>query len=83
MPAAIWEREDTGEAMPVLVTCYDTRVGTTPKEVSIIEKSHRDPVYKIAWLHGAARHPCGRPADEQSVRFQGWGLRAVTSVALW
>jgi dynein intermediate chain 2 len=35
-----------------LVSYFDTRKGETPVDSSIIEKSHRDPVYKIAWLHG-------------------------------
>ena len=37
--------------MSVLVSAYwDTRRGSQPVEVSSVEHSHRDPVYKIIWL---------------------------------
>mmetsp|Transcript_5082 Transcript_5082/g.7878 ORF Transcript_5082/g.7878 Transcript_5082/m.7878 type:complete len:595 (-) Transcript_5082:83-1867(-) len=33
-----------------LVAFWDTRKGSAPVETSPIEKSHRDPVYDVAWL---------------------------------
>lgn len=37
--------------MAVFVLAYwDTRRGSQPVELSSVEQSHRDPVYKIIWL---------------------------------
>ena len=58
-----------------LVNCFDTRTGETPKDSSIIEKSHRDPVYKIAWLQG--KHPfecCSTSTDGQVL---WWDVRKL------
>lgn len=58
-----------------LVSCFDTRTGEVPKETSIIEKSHRDPVYKIAWLAG--KHPfecCSTSTDGQVL---WWDVRKL------
>jgi dynein intermediate chain 2 len=30
--------------------CWDTRKGPYPVDSSTIEKSHRDPVYNVAWV---------------------------------
>ena len=58
-----------------LVSCFDTRTGETPKDTSIIENSHRDPVYKIAWLQG--KHPfecCSTSTDGQVL---WWDVRKL------
>ena len=52
-----------------LISCFDTRVGETPKDASIIEKSHRDPVYKVAWLQG--KHPSSAPRLRPTGRCSG------------
>ena len=33
-----------------LVACWDVRRGSQPTQTSAIANSHRDPVYKVAWL---------------------------------
>ena len=58
-----------------LVTCYDTRVGYTPKDVSIIEKSHRDPVYKITWLPGKTPFECASTSTDGQVLW--WDVRKL------
>ena len=39
-----------GGAYNGLIAWWDTRKGSAPCDCSSIEKSHRDPVYKIQWL---------------------------------
>ena len=41
-----------------LVAWWDTRKGNAPVESSPIEKSHRDPVYSIAWLQSKTGTEC-------------------------
>ena len=41
-----------------LVSFWDTRKGPTPVETSVIECSHRDPVYDISWLAGKTATDC-------------------------
>ena len=66
-----------------LVTCYDTRVGYTPKDVSIIEKSHRDPVHKIAWLAGKTPFECVSTSTDGQVLW--WDVRKLAEPieSLW
>ncbi|CAF3673894.1 unnamed protein product [Adineta steineri] len=51
----IWDIEYSSEPDYILTdffTCiFDTRKGNAPVEQSLIENSHRDPVYKTIWLH--------------------------------
>jgi dynein intermediate chain 2 len=59
-----------------LVSCFDTRTGENPKDQSIIETSHRDPVYKCAWLAG--KHPfdcCSTSTDGQVL---WWDVRKLS-----
>ena len=59
-----------------LVSCFDTRTGENPKDQSIIETSHRDPVYKTAWLAG--KHPfdcCSTSTDGQVL---WWDVRKLS-----
>eukprot|EP00964_Phaeocystis_antarctica_P036200 scaffold20673_cov66-Phaeocystis_antarctica.AAC.8 len=41
-----------------LVSFWDTRKGPNPVETSVIECSHRDPVYDICWLAGKTATDC-------------------------
>jgi len=58
-----------------LVSAFDTRVGETPKESSIIEKSHRDPVYKVAWLQGKTPFECASTSTDGQVLW--WDIRKL------
>mmetsp|Transcript_9026 Transcript_9026/g.20048 ORF Transcript_9026/g.20048 Transcript_9026/m.20048 type:complete len:325 (+) Transcript_9026:2-976(+) len=52
---------------------FDTRRGPTPAEISIIEKSHRDPVYDIAWLAGKTAYECASTSTDGQVLW--WDIR--------
>jgi len=56
-----------------LVSLFDTRKGTAPSEISIIENSHRDPVYDIAWLSGKTAYECFSTSTDGQVLF--WDIR--------
>eukprot|EP00326_Haptolina_ericina_P022351 CAMPEP_0181194490 /NCGR_PEP_ID=MMETSP1096-20121128/14368_1 /TAXON_ID=156174 ORGANISM="Chrysochromulina ericina, Strain CCMP281" /NCGR_SAMPLE_ID=MMETSP1096 /ASSEMBLY_ACC=CAM_ASM_000453 /LENGTH=548 /DNA_ID=CAMNT_0023284003 /DNA_START=121 /DNA_END=1767 /DNA_ORIENTATION=- len=56
-----------------LVSMFDTRKGTAPSEISIIENSHRDPVYDIAWLSGKTAYECFSTSTDGQVLF--WDIR--------
>merc|ERR1719353_2352570 len=58
-----------------LISAFDTRVGETPKDSSIIEKSHRDPVYKIAWLQGKTPFECASTSTDGQVLW--WDIRKL------
>ena len=58
-----------------LVSYYDTRKGETPVDTSIIEKSHRDPVYKIAWLSGKTAFECASTSTDGQVLW--WDIRRL------
>ena len=58
-----------------LVSAFDTRTGDGPKETSIIEKSHRDPVYKIAWLQGKTPFECASTSTDGQVLW--WDIRRL------
>jgi len=59
-----------------LVSYFDTRKGETPVDTSIIEKSHRDPVYKIAWLHGKTPNECASTSTDGQVLW--WDIRRLS-----
>ena len=59
-----------------LVSCFDTRTGETPKETSIIEKSHRDPVYRICWLQGKHPFECASTSTDGQVLW--WDVRKLS-----
>ncbi|KAL1522415.1 hypothetical protein AB1Y20_017405 [Prymnesium parvum] len=56
-----------------LISMFDTRKGPTPAEISIIEKSHRDPVYDIAWLAGKTAYECASTSTDGQVLW--WDIR--------
>ena len=58
-----------------LITCYDTRVGETPKDMSIIETSHRDPVYSITWMPGKTPFECVSTSTDAQVLW--WDVRKL------
>ena len=58
-----------------LVQVWDTRTGSAPKEQSIIEKSHRDPVYSIAWLSGKTATECASTSTDGQVLW--WDIRKL------
>lgn len=41
-----------------LISFWDLRKGSAPAEVSILEKSHHDPVYKVFWIQSRAGNEC-------------------------
>ena len=51
-----------------LVSFWDTRKGPTPVETSVIECSHRDPVYDISWLAGKTATDCVSTSTDGQVR---------------
>ena len=59
-----------------LVSYFDTRKGEAPADTSIIEKSHRDPVYKIAWLHGKTPNECASTSTDGQVLW--WDIRKLS-----
>ena len=60
---------------PGLITCYDTRVGESAKETSVIETSHRDPVYWISWLAGKSPFECVSTSTDAQVLW--WDVRKL------
>jgi dynein intermediate chain 2 len=58
-----------------LVSSYDTRVGSAPKDVSVIESSHRDPVFKIQWLPGKTPFECVSTSTDAQVLW--WDVRKL------
>jgi len=58
-----------------LVSYFDTRKGESPVDASIIEKSHRDPVFKIAWLHGKTPNECASTSTDGQVLW--WDIRRL------
>ena len=51
-----------------LINTFDTRKGSNPIEVSLIEKSHRDPVYDVEWLAGKTAYECASTSTDGQVR---------------
>jgi len=66
-----------------LITVYDTRIGAQPKDTSIIESSHRDPVYKLAWLAGKTPFECVSTSTDGQVLW--WDVRKLNEPieSLW
>ena len=58
-----------------LVSYFDTRKGEAPVDTSIIEKSHRDPVYKMAWLAGKTPTECASTSTDGQVLW--WDIRRL------
>mmetsp|Transcript_27229 Transcript_27229/g.69188 ORF Transcript_27229/g.69188 Transcript_27229/m.69188 type:complete len:565 (-) Transcript_27229:474-2168(-) len=58
-----------------LVSYFDTRKGETPVDTSIIEKSHRDPVYKVAWLTGKTPNELASTSTDGQVLW--WDIRRL------
>ncbi len=58
-----------------LISYWDTRKGSAPVDSSIIEKSHRDPVYKMAWLHGKTPFECASTSTDGQVLW--WDIRKL------
>mmetsp|Transcript_46296 Transcript_46296/g.76595 ORF Transcript_46296/g.76595 Transcript_46296/m.76595 type:complete len:571 (-) Transcript_46296:17-1729(-) len=58
-----------------LVSYWDTRKGASPADTSIIEKSHRDPVYDIAWLQGKTAYECASTSTDGQVLW--WDIRKL------
>ena len=50
-----------------LISYWDTRKGSNPADTSLIEKSHRDPVYAIAWLQGKTAFECASTSTDGQV----------------
>lgn len=58
-----------------LISYWDTRRGDTPMDTSIIEKSHRDPVYDIWWLQGKTAYECASTSTDGQVLW--WDIRKL------
>ena len=58
-----------------LISYWDTRKGCNPADTSIIEKSHRDPVYAIAWLQGKTAFECASTSTDGQVLW--WDIRKL------
>eukprot|EP00741_Cyanophora_paradoxa_P021766 tig00000241_g21009.t1 len=58
-----------------LVAYWDLRRGNTPVDTSPIEKSHRDPVYDIAWLQSKTGTECTSISTDGQVFW--WDIRKL------
>ncbi|KAG8468793.1 hypothetical protein KFE25_007311 [Diacronema lutheri] len=58
-----------------LISYWDTRRGSEPVESSLIEKSHRDPVYSIVWLQGKTAYECASTSTDGQVLW--WDIRKL------
>jgi len=58
-----------------LVAWWDVRRGSQPVDTSPIEKSHRDPVYQIAWLQSKTGTECASVSTDGQVLW--WDTRKL------
>jgi len=58
-----------------LISYWDTRKGSNPADTSLIEKSHRDPVYALAWLQGKTAFECASTSTDGQVLW--WDIRKL------
>lgn len=66
-------RAQIGGSYNGMVACWDMRAGETPTSASKIEKSHRDPVYSIAYLQSKTGTDCASVSTDGRVLF--WDTR--------
>lgn len=62
---------------------WDTRKGTHPVDTSAIEKSHRDPVYSLAWLSSKTGSEFFSASTDGQVMW--WDIRKLSepSETMW
>eukprot|EP00128_Syssomonas_multiformis_P018454 Colp12_sorted_trinity150504_noHs@34982 len=58
-----------------LISYWDTRKGALPVDVSPIEKSHRDPVYKVLWIQSKTGTECFSVSTDGQVLW--WDIRKL------
>ncbi|KAM4662025.1 dynein axonemal intermediate chain 2 [Discoglossus pictus] len=58
------------------ITYWDTRKGGQPVEMSVIEHSHRDPVYKVIWLQSKTGTECFSASTDGQVLW--WDIRKMS-----
>ncbi|XP_053552306.1 dynein axonemal intermediate chain 2 [Bombina bombina] len=58
------------------ITYWDTRKGGQPVEMSVIEHSHRDPVYKVIWLQSKTGTECFSASTDGQVMW--WDIRKMS-----
>eukprot|EP00164_Ancoracysta_twista_P002327 GFYU01003075.1.p1 GENE.GFYU01003075.1~~GFYU01003075.1.p1 ORF type:complete len:570 (+),score=204.31 GFYU01003075.1:231-1940(+) len=58
-----------------LIAYWDTRRGNTPVDSSLIERSHRDPVYSVAWLQSKTGTECASVSTDGQVFW--WDIRKL------
>ncbi|XP_072259578.1 dynein axonemal intermediate chain 2 [Pyxicephalus adspersus] len=58
------------------ITYWDTRKGGQPVELSVIEHSHRDPVYKVIWLQSKTGTECFSTSTDGQVLW--WDIRKMS-----
>ncbi|KAM4691857.1 dynein axonemal intermediate chain 2 [Rhinophrynus dorsalis] len=58
------------------ITYWDTRKGGNPVELSVIEHSHRDPVYKVIWLQSKTGTECFSASTDGQVLW--WDIRKLS-----
>jgi len=58
-----------------LLVFWDLRTGPAPNKVTSIEKSHKDPVYEIAWIQSKV-HECMSTSTDSQVLW--WDTRKMT-----
>jgi dynein axonemal intermediate chain 2 len=51
-----------------LVAYWDTRKGSHPVDTSLIERSHRDPVYNVRWVQSKTGTECFSASTDGQVR---------------
>lgn len=57
----------------MFVAYWDTRKGSQPVEMTPIEKSHRDPAYKVIWIQSKTGTECFSTSTDGQVLW--WDIR--------
>ncbi|XP_028675444.2 dynein axonemal intermediate chain 2-like [Erpetoichthys calabaricus] len=58
------------------IAYWDTRKGSQPVEMSTVEHSHRDPVYKVIWLQSKTGTECFSTSTDGQVLW--WDIRKMS-----
>ncbi|XP_069511224.1 dynein axonemal intermediate chain 2 isoform X2 [Ambystoma mexicanum] len=58
------------------IAYWDTRKGGQPVEISVVEHSHRDPVYRVLWLQSKTGTECFSASTDGQVLW--WDIRKMS-----
>ncbi|KAH7831056.1 dynein intermediate chain IC70 [Monocercomonoides exilis] len=59
-----------------LISLWDLRKGNSPYDSSLIEKAHKDPVYKVQWLQSKTGAECASISSDGTVKW--WDIRKIS-----